>query len=255
VATLDLDRGARGRPADDAVARMSGSVGGRRLPDRSGVSPASRGALEQPASVSANGWRAEGVTVVLGLLDVVVAVGVTTLLRDDRRVRILASGLTSAVLEDALVRWEPQVAILGETTDRPLVERLRSVRPQTRILVLAYDPTREHGMGLLAAGANCVARNAPEIDVRAMIHVTARGDRFFASATGERVERRYPADAESLTDREREVFVLLVKGALYQEIAGELGIAVRTAEMHAASIRRKLHVRDKRELIGMPVSR
>lgn len=165
---------------------------------RGAMTPSSRGAHKQLTSVSAS-WPAESVVVVVGLLDAVVALGVATLLRDDRRVRILASGLTDGVLEDALGQWEPQVAILGETADRSLVERLRSIRPQTGILVLAFDPARDHGMGLLAAGANCVARNAPDIDVCGMVHLTARGNRFFASATGERVERRYPADAEALT--------------------------------------------------------
>jgi DNA-binding NarL/FixJ family response regulator len=200
-------------------------------------------------------WCGESVSVVLGLLDGVVAAGVATLLGVDRRVRILACGLTAGVLEDALGQWEPQVAVLGETADRSLVERLRSTCPQTGLLVLAFDPTQEHGMGMLAAGANCVARNAPGVDVCALVHLTAQGRRFFASVTGERVERGYPADAEPLTGREREVLVLLAKNAVYQEVADELGIAVRTAEMHAANIRRKLRVRDKRELVGMPIPR
>jgi DNA-binding NarL/FixJ family response regulator len=85
------------------------------------------------------------------------------------------------------------------------------------------------------------------------IHRTARGERFFAAADGKLIERRYPLDAEPLTDREREILVFLTKGTLYAKIAFELGISIRTAEQHAASLFRKLRVRGKHDLIGIPV--
>jgi DNA-binding NarL/FixJ family response regulator len=91
------------------------------------------------------------------------------------------------------------------------------------------------------------------VDVVGAVRSTARNERFFANASGERVERRYPADAEALTEREREVLVLLVKGASYPEVAYKLGMGLRTAEKHAAQILRKLRVGSKRDLIGMPI--
>lgn len=183
----------------------------------------------------------------------VVAIGLTAVLCDDRGLRVLERDLDDVALEGALVRWSPRVAILGETAAPAFVERLLSVRAQTRVVVFAHDPSRAQVMRILGAGANCVALSAPHVDVVAAVRSTARDERFFANASGERVERCYPADAEALTKREREVLALLVKGASYQTVAYKLGMGLRTAEKHAARIFRKLRVGSKRDLVGMPV--
>jgi DNA-binding NarL/FixJ family response regulator len=195
----------------------------------------------------------EPVTVVVARFELVVATGLAVVLRDDRRVHVLERDLDEVALEEALVRWAPQVAVLAETAEPTFVERLFSMRPQTRVVVFAHDPSPAQGMRLLAAGANCVALSAPHVDVVGSVRSTARDERFFANASGERVERRYPADAEALTKREREVLRLLVKGASYPEVAYELEMGLRTAEKHAAQIFRKLGVRSKRDLVGMPL--
>jgi DNA-binding CsgD family transcriptional regulator len=67
------------------------------------------------------------------------------------------------------------------------------------------------------------------------------------------VERRYPTNAASLTPRETEVFECLSRGESHAEAARTLQIGVETARKHAAHIYRKLGVRSKRQLVGMPV--
>ncbi len=54
---------------------------------------------------------------------------------------------------------------------------------------------------------------------------------------------------EHLSRREREVAVLLGSGYTDREIASRLGIGRRTAESHAASVRAKLGLKSRRELI------
>ncbi len=108
-------------------------------------------------------------------------------------------------------------------------------------------------MRLLAAGANCVARNAPELDLRVMVHLTAYGKRFLAGADGERIERRYPPRAEPLTKRQREVLIHLTKDEPYAAIACALHISYRTVQMHVPRILEKLGVEDRSEVVGMPI--
>lgn len=52
----------------------------------------------------------------------------------------------------------------------------------------------------------------------------------------------------SLSDREREVMELMIKGRLNKQIAGDLGIAMRTVEVHRARILDKMGVRNGIEL-------
>jgi two-component system response regulator FixJ len=66
------------------------------------------------------------------------------------------------------------------------------------------------------------------------------------------VPRKIVADRlATLTDRERAVLQLLLKGRLNKEIADELGISRRTVEVHRARIREKMQVRGIADLIRM----
>ena len=62
-------------------------------------------------------------------------------------------------------------------------------------------------------------------------------------------QARAAADADPLSDREREVLRLLALGHTNQEIAGQLFISVRTAETHRAHIMRKLRLETRAELV------
>lgn len=71
--------------------------------------------------------------------------------------------------------------------------------------------------------------------------------RLHSEATATRaVERRL----DSLSTREREVMELMLKGQLNKQIADDLGIAIRTVEVHRARILEKFAVRSAVELAG-----
>jgi FixJ family two-component response regulator len=67
-------------------------------------------------------------------------------------------------------------------------------------------------------------------------------------AAGERQRRR--ADSlEALTDRERDVAMLLVEGLHNRDVAARLGISPRTVEIHKARVMSKTGARNLAELI------
>jgi DNA-binding NarL/FixJ family response regulator len=213
--------------------------------------PGRSGPAGQKASTEARGLT-ENVTVVLGL-DAILTLGVATLLRSERRLSVMECGTGSRALDDALSLWEPNVIVLGEEAQPATVERLRTVRRSTTVLVIAYDPTYEVGMGLLAAGANCLSRNADEVDVLDAVARTGRGERFFIPANGAPIYRIYPSDAARLTEREQEVLAHLAEGRSYRLVARKLNISLRTVHTHAAAILRKLGMNEKQDLIGLPI--
>ena len=71
------------------------------------------------------------------------------------------------------------------------------------------------------------------------------GARLVAAET----EAMRRAEADPLSDREREVLTLLARGYTNQEIAKQLFISVRTAETHRAHIMQKLHLASRAELV------
>jgi DNA-binding NarL/FixJ family response regulator len=195
------------------------------------------------------------VTCVLGCFAPVLERGVVDVLRDDRQFRVLEGGLGCGALERAVQQHAPRVAILGEVADQSLLAGLRSGQPSTEILVFEHDPTPARGMRLLAAEATCVAWNVSAEELLMALRLVARGERLFISGQGHRLERRYPSELPDLTPRETDVLRLLSRGRSDGEIARDLQIGVRTVHTYTAQVRRKLKVRRKRELIGMPVPR
>ncbi|MBL8483996.1 MAG: DNA-binding response regulator, partial [Rhodocyclaceae bacterium] len=54
---------------------------------------------------------------------------------------------------------------------------------------------------------------------------------------------------ESLTERETEVMRLIVAGRLNKQIADDLGISIKTVEVHRARVMEKMDVRAVAELV------
>jgi two-component system, NarL family, nitrate/nitrite response regulator NarL len=193
------------------------------------------------------------VTVVTGLFEPLLGYGLQFVLGSDPRVCVLASGLGQAELEDVVARQAPLVAIVDESVEQALLERLGRGELATGVAVIAHEPTDAYGLRRLARGVSCIARSASRANVLAAVHLIGDGGRVFVAVDGQRIERSYPSGAPVLTGRETEVLRYLSQDKRYAEIASALEISPETVRTHAVSIRRKLNVQSRRELVGMPV--
>jgi two-component system, NarL family, response regulator NreC len=91
------------------------------------------------------------------------------------------------------------------------------------------------------------------------VRAVAAGERYLHPALGARLvaadaEARKRAEADPLSDREREVLRLLALGHTNHEIAKMLFISVRTAETHRAHIMQKLRLSSRAELVRHALS-
>ena len=75
-------------------------------------------------------------------------------------------------------------------------------------------------------------------------------DEEAARRAAERQSLEHDHRLDSLTARERQVLDLLLAGKLNKQIADELGIAMRTVEVHRARVFEKMGVRNAVELAG-----
>ena len=162
-----------------------------------------------------------------------------------------------AVLENRSL--QPDVVVMdvvmpGEDGIEATRQVLRE-RPGVKVLVLSMQDDPSYVREAFAAGASgYVLKEAADAEVVEAVREVAAGGRYVHPALGARLvsaeaEARRRADADPLTDREREVLRLLALGHTNQEIAGRLFISLRTAETHRAHIMRKLGLRTRAELV------
>jgi two-component system response regulator NreC len=127
--------------------------------------------------------------------------------------------------------------------------------PNTKVLMLSMQDDPHYVREAFEAGASgYVLKEAADTEVVNAIRAVARGERYVHPVLGARMiaadaEDRRRAEADPLSDREREILRLLALGHTNQEIAKQLFISVRTAETHRAHIMQKLHLSTRAELV------
>jgi two-component system response regulator NreC len=127
--------------------------------------------------------------------------------------------------------------------------------PETKVLVLSMQDDPSYVREAFAAGASgYMLKEAADEEVVTAVREVAGGGRYVHPALGARLvaaeaEERARAEADPLTDREREVLRLLALGHTNQEIAKALFLSVRTVETHRAHIMQKLRLSTRAELV------
>jgi DNA-binding NarL/FixJ family response regulator len=125
-----------------------------------------------------------------------------------------------------------------------------------RVLVLTTFDTDADAFAALQAGASgFLLKNVPPEDLLSAIRVVAGGEAVVAPRITRRLLDRFagqlaprPGDAgrlEQLTDREREVLLLVAQGMSNLEIAERLYVAETTVKTHVGRILTKLGLRDR----------
>lgn len=127
-------------------------------------------------------------------------------------------------------------------------EKLRKDSSPVKVIILSMHSNREYVSRILKAGARgYVLKNSPPEELIQAIDVVASGETFFSPDVARMVLNQYVDNAgqtplDKLTDREREVLVLIAGGRSNKEIADQLNLGVRTVETHRERVMRKLAI-------------
>jgi DNA-binding NarL/FixJ family response regulator len=139
-----------------------------------------------------------------------------------------------------------------------------AAHPNTRVLILTQHENREYVLPALKAGAaGYVLKRAPDDSLIQAIRAIHAGQTY----TDPRISdvlvddmRRQASGAppdpfDTLTEREREVLVLLAQGKTYQQVAETLFISVKTVDFHRTNLMRKLGLSNRAELTRFAMQR
>ena len=189
----------------------------------------------------------------------VVRSGIKLLLDRERDIDVVGEAGSAKDAIFTVRALKPDVILLdvvmpGESGIEVLPKLLKE-SAETKVLVLSMQDDPSYVREAFAAGASgYVLKEAADEEVVAAVREIADGGRYVHPALGARMvtaeaEARAAAEADPLSEREREVLRLLALGHTNQEIAKMLYISVRTAETHRAHIMQKLRLTTRAELV------
>lgn len=164
----------------------------------------------------------------------------------------------AATADQAVIKardLQPDVILLDVVMPRKsgfdALPELRKVAPEARVIILSMQTSPSSIRQALNSGAaGYVAKHASETDLLDAIRRVAAGSRYVdPELGGDLVVSDAASLTEPISERERDVLVLLTLGYTNQEIAAMLFISVRTVETHRAHIMQKLELKTRAELV------
>lgn len=136
-----------------------------------------------------------------------------------------------------------------------LIKQVRSENPKLRILVLSMHEEEQYAVRALKAGAaGYMTKESASAQLVAAIRKVAGGGAFISPAVAEQFALGAMPQTEglphtALSDREFQVFQMLVRGTSVSGIASELNLSVKTVSTHKANVMQKMNMTNQSELI------
>ena len=163
----------------------------------------------------------------------------------------------------------PDVAVLD--IGMPLMNGIEATRqilrraPTVHVLILSMHSNEAYIIEALKAGAKgYLLKDSADVDLLHGVAAVAAGKSFFSPVVARVMlddyvrhlaEKGIADRFDSLSEREREVFQLIVEGHSNKEIADLLSVSTTTIETHRAHILQKLDVHNMAELVLYAVRR
>ncbi len=191
----------------------------------------------------------------------IVRQGLVSLLTEGDACRVVAEAADGLEAVKMALAHQPDVAVLDLTMPRlsglEAVRRIHREAPGVRILVLSVHDEEEYILPVIKAGAHgYLVKDSAAVELLGAVRTLAAGQGYFgpqaARALAEQFHNpeRAPEDPYgSLTDREREVFHLVIEGQTTKQVAQALGISPKTAENHRTRLMDKLGVHNTAGLV------
>ena len=183
--------------------------------------------------------------------------GLKTYLGAQKEIAIVGEAAEGETALTEMLRLQPDVAVVDlHLPGMSGVALTKAVKEQglfTRIIILSSFCEDEEVMAAIEAGApSYLMKDSPPPKLLEAIMAARDGEPVLhpriAKKLMQRVSRPQPM-VEPLTQKEREVLGLLVKGNSNKEIARNLSISETTVKTHVSNILQKLEVSDRTQAV------
>ncbi len=200
------------------------------------------------------------VTILLADDHPVVRAGLRALLEMEADFKVVAEASDGLEAKTLVERLKPDVLIVDLMMPRlnglEVTRYVAQAVPRTRALILSMHSNESYVLEALRYGARGYMLKQSDLgEVAQAVREILAGQVYLSAPLSQRTLEVYRSQSEStdpydsLTARQREVLQLAAEGRTAAEIADILVISQRTAEMHRASLMRKLGLRTQTDLV------
>jgi DNA-binding NarL/FixJ family response regulator len=145
------------------------------------------------------------------------------------------------------------------------VRQIRKAHPHTKVLFLSMYDDEDYLVQALECGASgYLVKDTPAQELVNAIREVARGGSHLSPCMlnhlvddlrGRSKGKGKVSRFNTLTARETEVLKLLAEGQSVKEIAGDVGLSVKTVEAHKFNLMRKLDIHNKAQLVQYAIQK
>jgi DNA-binding NarL/FixJ family response regulator len=187
-----------------------------------------------------------------------VRAGFRMLLSGEQDIEVVAEASNGREAVAMARRFSPAVVLMDirmpEVDGLEATRRILAADPAARILILTTFDLDEYIYEALKAGASgFVLKDDPPEQLIAAIQTVAAGDALLSPAVTRRVIEQFvhiprptpPPELDELTERERDILMLIAQGLSNSEIGERLYISETTVKTHVTHVLQKLNLRDR----------
>jgi RNA polymerase sigma factor (sigma-70 family) len=187
--------------------------------------------------------------------------GLRALLESHEDILVVGEAATGLEAIEATRKLQPDVVVLDVAMPRlngvEATRRIKDESPGTRVLILSQHDEEDYLLAVLRVGADgYLLKRAAGTELAAAIRTVHRGEAALYPAAAQVLLQAYRTqscpefrrDLGRLTDREREVLVLIAEGMTNQQIAETLHISPKTVDGHRTRLMAKLDMHNRIEL-------
>ena len=188
----------------------------------------------------------------------VVRIGLTSALNLEPDLQVIAEARNGKEAVALYQQHRPDVVVmdyqLPELNGAQATAAIRALDPDARIIILSVYKGEEDVHRAVEAGASgYLPKSAEPRELVEAIRAIRNGDRYFPAAISAALSQRQAR--ATLSDREHEVLVMIVRGRSNKEIAAAMGISENTVKVHTTRVFEKLNVADRLEAATAAIQR
>lgn len=143
-----------------------------------------------------------------------------------------------------------------------LTKYLKDSNADIGVLIFSIHEDEEYIVDALNAGAmGYLTKNATSNEIYTAITSIYDGKMYYASSLSDilarqilrKNKREAVLDSKNITEREREILQLIVKGLSNKEIAEELIVSKRTVDNHRSNLMRKMRAKNTADIVRIAI--